>query len=110
MPAFFSSTIPSVAPSSATALCSGVSTVPPPGFCCSNSPARNITRRIRPAFRSTISGLISPAFTAASTLSRSSQVPLLPFSCARGDPTMVRAAAPPGISRSIPAFTVFAVE
>jgi hypothetical protein len=59
---------------------------------------------------SSIASEICPDFTAASTLSASSQPPLLPASWLRGEAIITFICGPPGISRSMPALTVGTVE
>src|ERR1035437_703900 len=51
-----------------------------------------------------------PAFTPAITFSGTSQPSLLPAACVEGRSSQGFIGGPPGISRSMPAFTVGAVE
>ena len=100
----------SVAPCSATAACAGVFTSPPPACGWSKMPLKKITRRMRPTLSSSVASVMLPAFTSASTLSAVSQPAPLPAACVAGMASQFFIGWPPGISRSMPAFTVGAVE
>ena len=106
---FLRRTILSVDALRARARCSGVSISPVAACGLSNWPLTNITRNMRPTLSSIVAVDILPDDISGSTFSGTSQPPPLPDACVSGFASHAFMGSPPGISRSMPAFTVPAV-
>ena len=92
----------------AKARCFAVSISPVAVCGLSNCPLTKITRRMWPTLSSIVAVEIFPDLTSGSTFSGASQPPPLPAAIVSGSLSHSSIGVPPGISKSMPAFTVAA--